>query len=523
MCQLQRNVIGAWLFGAAILNAAPPVIPEAVKESIRKRVDFGYVPGIVVGMVNADGTTYFSYGNLSHDSGMSVDENSVYAIASVTKTFTGVLLAEMVEAGDVSLNDKVESFLPDGVNMPGGGGGNITLKHLATHTSGLPSKPPNLDATIEDFSNQFAGYDEGDLYAFLNSYTLTRAPGATYEYSNAGLGLLGHALALSQGKSYEELLKERVLTPMEMADTGLTLTEEQMTRRAPGHHGVVERPKFEMNVLNPAGGLQSSASNLCSYLTYQLGHETGAIAPALTLSHQKHFDIPGGPYDLGLGWWLWNAKGVIQHGGDSQGSTSFVGFRSSTGTGVAVLSNNRGHNSLSVSDLGFHCLNQSEALSEIRALPAVSESDLQKRVGRYEHPSGSVFHIGLKNGWLFLDIEGQSAYTLFHISGGVGFKMLDFGLDADVVFQPEKLTYSQNGGAAIPFDRVRKSGSLRLAREGGNLSLIIEGEGDVSYPIEWSEDLENWQPLGNHTIWDSHFEGAFDGAKYFRIGELPDN
>lgn len=523
MRQVRVVGIGLWVIGAAIAVAAPPVIPDGVKESIRKRVDFGYVPGMVVGMVNADGTTYFSYGKLTRDSGTAVGGNSLYEIASVTKTFTTVLLAEMVEAGDVSLNDKAGRFLPEGVNMPGGGGANITLKHLATHTSGLPNMPPNLPATIVDFGNQFSGYDVSDLYAFLDSYTLTRAPGAGHEYSNAGLGLLGHVLALSQEKTFEELLKERVLVPMGMLDTGLTLNEEQMARRAPGHHGVVERPKFEMNVLNPAGGLQSSADNLCSYLRYQLGHETGDISPALTLSHQKHFDLPAGPYDMGLGWWLWSAKGVIQHGGDSQGSTAFVGFKPSTGIGVVVLQNNRGHNSLSVSDLGFHCLNPSESLSEIRVLPSANESDLRKRVGRYEHPAGSVFQIGLKHGWLTLDIEGQTAYTLYHISSGVGFKLLDFGLDADVVFQPEKLTYSQNGGAVIPFDRMRKEGSLSLVREGGNLSLHLSGEGDVSYPVEWSRDLKTWQLLGNHTIWDAPHEETFDGAKYFRIGKLPDN
>ena len=498
--------------------AAPPVIPEAVKTSVRNRVDFGYVPGMVIVMVNADGPSYFSYGNLSYDKPWSTDETARYEIASVTKTFTALLLSEMVEAGDVSLNDTVASFLPDGVDIPTGGE-TMTLKHLATHTSGLPSIPPNLIATITDHGNQFANYFQSDFYEFLNTYTLPRVPGASYEYSNAGIGLLGHVLALSQGRDFETLLKERVLDPMGMIDTKLTLSESDEALRAPGHHGVLERPKFEMNVLAPAGGLFSSTEDLGTYLSYQLGVPGGDLGPAVQATHEKYFDLPGMPYDMGLGWWRWRTRNVVQHGGDSFGSTSFVGFKDSTQTGVAILSNNRGHNTLSVSDLGFHCLDQTEPLNEILALPSVGEEALRNLVGKYQHASGAVFDVGLKSGWLFLDIVGQSSYTLFHINGGTQFKMLDFGLDADVTFPAERMTYRQNSGTLLSFDRVRRDGRLVLAREDTNVVLHLEGEGDESYPVEWSSDLQTWHVLGARTIWDAPYEEALGGAKYFRIGE----
>ena len=505
-------------FSGGIALAAPPVIPEAVKQSVRNRVDFGYVPGITVVMVNPDGRTYFTYGNLSYDKPWATDETALYEIASVTKTFAALLLSEMVEAGDVSLSDPVAGFLPAGVSIPTGGA-TMTLEHLATHTSGLPNSPPNLAATITDHGNQFANYFQSDFYEFLNTYTLPRAPGASFEYSNAGIGLLGHVLALSQGKDFETLLKERVLDPMGMLDTKITLSEGDEERRAPGHHGVVERPKFEMNILAPAGGLLSCGQDLGNYLEYQLGIQNGTIGPAVQAAHEKHFDLPGMPYDMGLGWWIWRNKGVIQHGGDSHGSTSFVGFRDSTQTGVAIVSNNRGHNSLAVSDLGFHCLNQSEPLNPILQLPAVDEEDLRDVVGRYEHVSGTVFNIGLEHGWLFLDIPGQTSYTLFHISSGSQFKMLDFGLDADVTFPAERMTYRQNGGTLLSFDRIRRDGALSLVRSGDQIRLLLEGEGDLSYPIEWSNDLNTWNTLGPRTIWDDPYEEAIGGAKYFRIGE----
>ena len=196
----------------------------------------------------------------------------------MTKTFTAVLLAQMVESGDVTLTDTAVSLLPPGVNMPGNGGETITLEQLANHSSGLPNTPPNLVASITDFTNQFENYSTELLYEFLNSYSLPRAPGASWEYSNTGIALLGHLLALSQNTDYETLLRERVLDPMGMFDTALELDPEQQSRRAPGHHGVVERPPFEMNSLAPAGGLKSCGYDLGNYLDYQLGIQSDRSA-----------------------------------------------------------------------------------------------------------------------------------------------------------------------------------------------------------------------------------------------------
>ncbi len=171
-----------WLVGG-LASAAPPVIPEAVKLRARQKVDNGYIPGLVICMVNSDGRSYYSYGSVSHAPGsLAADETALYEIASVSKTFTGVLLAQMVAAGDVSLTDTAGSLLPIGVQMPGDGGDAITLEQLANHSSGLPSTPPNLPATITDFTNQFENYSADLLYEFLGEFTLPRAPGSQFEY-----------------------------------------------------------------------------------------------------------------------------------------------------------------------------------------------------------------------------------------------------------------------------------------------------------------------------------------------------
>ena len=280
--------------------AEPPVIPEEVKTRVRQRVDSGYTPGVVICMVNADGRSYFNYGKTGHAPGsQAVDSTTLYEIASVTKTFTTVLLADMVRTGDVSLGDTVGSFLPAGVNMPANGGDAITLEQLANHTSGIPTTPPNLIPAITDLANQFENYTVELLYEFLNTYTLTRAPGSDYEYSNAGIALLGHVLALSQGIDFETLLRERILDPMSLFDTAIELDRFQQARTAPPHHGVVQRPPFEMGALGAAGGLKSCAFDLGTYLEQNLGFSGGDLRPGLLLSHQQTTAMPGNGYTTG--------------------------------------------------------------------------------------------------------------------------------------------------------------------------------------------------------------------------------
>ena len=226
----------AWQGCVAYALAAVPVITPAVQASIRARVDYAYNPGIVVGMVNADGRAFFSYGQTAYDSGVLPDEHTLYEIGSVTKVFTATLLAEMVARGEVQLGDAVESLLPASASVPARNGIQISLEHLATHSSGLPGNPP---LGMSDPLNPFASFTEQDLYAFLATYVLPRDPGSAYEYSNLGVGLLGHALAHRLQLTYEDALRTRILQPLGLTDTTITLTPNQTARRVPGYAGVV--------------------------------------------------------------------------------------------------------------------------------------------------------------------------------------------------------------------------------------------------------------------------------------------
>src|SRR5690606_1772430 len=137
---------------------------------------------------------------------------------------------DAVERGEVELDQPVADLLPDDVSVPERDGRQITLLDLATYRSGLPRLPDNLEPA--DPAQPYADYSAEDLHDFLSEYELQRDIGAAYEYSNLGVGLLGHVLALNAGMDYETLLRERILDPLGMDDTMLAIPEDMEDRFA---------------------------------------------------------------------------------------------------------------------------------------------------------------------------------------------------------------------------------------------------------------------------------------------------
>ena len=170
--------------------------------------------GIVVGLIDVDGTTVVAHGRRGSDDPTLPDGDTVFEIGSVSKVFTAILLAEMVAGGEVAIEAPASSYLPDSVRIPGEEDDPITLYHLTTHTSGLPRMPDNFSPA--DRSNPYADYSVQQMYDFLSGHELARAPGETAEYSNLGVGLLGHILAEVEGSDYETLVKTRITGPLEM-------------------------------------------------------------------------------------------------------------------------------------------------------------------------------------------------------------------------------------------------------------------------------------------------------------------
>ena len=179
---------------------------------------------MAVGIVDELDSRVVCCGKLETGSDAEVNGDTLFELCSITKTFTAVLLQDMVERGEMKLNDPVALYLPASVKMPERFGRKITLRHLATHTSGLPREPDNL--APDRMERLHADYTVEELYEFLSTYKLTRLPGTSFGYSNLGAGLLGHVIALRAGAGYETLVRGRIARPLKMDSTCITLTPE---------------------------------------------------------------------------------------------------------------------------------------------------------------------------------------------------------------------------------------------------------------------------------------------------------
>lgn len=340
-------------------RAQVAALPTEVTSSIQQRIDNGTNTSIVVGIIDADGPRYYSFGKTT-ESGKPVNEHSIYEIGSISKTFTATLLADMVRKGEMSLDDPIEKYLPTSVHVPMYEGKHITLGNLSDHTSSLPRMPDNFAPA--DPMNPYADYTIDQLYAFLSSYELQRPIGSEYEYSNLAVGLLGHILSLKAGTSYENLMVSKIAGPLQMNETRITLTDEMKKNLAVGHAMGMEVPNWDLPTLAGAGAIRSSASDMLKYLSAQMGSHPGDLYEDMELTHKARHDKANGN-SVGLGWHITPGEHeLIWHNGATGGYMTFAGFSNASKMGVVVFTNS----SESVDDIGFHLLDSTLELKTIK-------------------------------------------------------------------------------------------------------------------------------------------------------------
>jgi D-alanyl-D-alanine-carboxypeptidase/D-alanyl-D-alanine-endopeptidase len=286
-----------------------------IRQILLDRIDLQHQSvGIVVGVIGPEGRRVIAFGHLEKGDPRPLNGDTIFEIGSETKVFTSLLLADMVQRGEVALGDPVAKYLPPGAKIPERNGRSITLVDLATHTSGLPRLPTNMSP--KDPANPYADYSVEQLYQFLSSYQLTRDIGSQYEYSNLGGGLLGHVLALRAGMSYETLVESRICTPLVMNSTRITLTPDMKARLAAGHNAALDTVEnWDLPTLAGAGGLRSTANDMLTLIAANLGYTKSPLAPAMTdmLKERRPTGQPG--LEMALGWHIFTTGGKeIIHG-----------------------------------------------------------------------------------------------------------------------------------------------------------------------------------------------------------------
>ena len=353
-------VIIAALFCSCEKKVPDPVtVRDAVDKAVYPYIATGANVGVIVGVIKDGKKQIFSYGEKEPGGPEQIEPASVLEIASITKTFTAIALADMHLRGELNLDDPIEKYLPSQVKIPSFNGKKITLRHLANHTSGLPRLPSNMD---DDAYNPYVGYTGQKMYEFINGYNLDREPGSKFEYSNVGYGLLGQILSLRSKLSYEEMITRNVSGPLGMKHTTVSFTEAQMSNLVSGHHGnkkVESWSKYMENILQGTGSLISSLDDMLIFLEANMSADANPLREAMTLTHQRTFSHKGEHQDgIGLGWTLvtFDQRNYIWKNGGNGGYTSFIGFDESSKTGVVILSNSSMNPDPFQTQMGFEIL-----------------------------------------------------------------------------------------------------------------------------------------------------------------------
>ncbi|MEZ5346973.1 MAG: serine hydrolase [Pyrinomonadaceae bacterium] len=398
-----------------LLVISKAAVAQDVDKIIQERLKLEPVgSAISAAVVDESGVRFYNTGTVSKAAGAkAVDKNSVYEIGSITKVFTGILLAEAIKRGEVKLDDPISKYLPESVKAPTFNDKEITLFDLTTHGSSLPSLTD--DFTPKDPLNPYANFTIEQLNAFLGRVKLPREIGSKFEYSNIGVGLLGHILAQQAKMSYEDLVKTRILKPLGMNDSAIIFTPSMKSHLAYGHDAEGKQTSnWDLPAIDGAGALRSTAADMAKFLSANMGLTKTKIDDSLTEARKirKTYETP--PFRIGFNWItsVSGGRDIVWHNGGTGGYRAFAGIDQAAKKGVFVVTNG----SASADDIGFHILNPEVPLRKIekpRTVISLGEDVLEKYVGEYELAPNLTATVTREKGQLFGQLTGQPRFELF--------------------------------------------------------------------------------------------------------------
>ena len=364
-----KNIRGSWSQGGGPMplvfarqNGGPaptamptptpaPAMPPVTLDNLKPILDREMAPvlehgllskasggGLVIGVMDHGNRQIFAYGTAKPD--------SIFEIGSITKTFTGLVLAQMVVQKKLTLDTPIRTLLPAGV-VAKPEGAEITLVDLATQHSGLPRMPDNFK--LQNLVNPYVDYHAAQLQEFIARHGVAKPADAAFLYSNLGFGLLGYGLSMRAGVSYEQLLSTEVTGPLHMSDTGVELSPAQRSRLIQGYDRNFDPTgPWDFDVFAGAGAIKSTAADMLTYLDGNLHpdkYAAGAAAdsPAATLpaavalDHQVRAKA-GSESKIALAWGV-NPKGAYAHEGGTGGYSSLAAFYPAQDRALIVLYN----------------------------------------------------------------------------------------------------------------------------------------------------------------------------------------
>lgn len=327
--------------------SAPPQF-NSLEEEIDYLVGQYLHVGFVVGIIDKNQQKHvFTYGTISTESEDPPDENTVFEIGSINKSFT-CLLSKYLASKGLLENDTAQTYLlSDLVILPEKDGNPITIYQLETHTSGIPRSPVGSGAhPPPGYSNlnPYASYTTEYMYDYYSNHCdLTFVPGSSWSYSNSGMGLLGHIIGLVDSSSYETVLQREVFDKLDMNNSSLFLTQDQKKNVAIGYnHKLEPLPEFVAHdIFQGAGFIKSSVADMFKYLEAQMGLVQTPLSQAMKDCHKPQFEVDYFGEQC-FGWYkkeIDDGQMITYCGGNTIGFGSYLGFNESLQTGVILWYN----------------------------------------------------------------------------------------------------------------------------------------------------------------------------------------
>lgn len=439
---MDRNFLILTLLSSAMLatvqlaTAAEPYQHAAkIDELVKPLIDSGALPSVVIGVVDSGTQWIGTYGSVTADQPLQPTADTIYEVGSVTKVFTGLLLADAVSSGECSLETTIGEIVPSIRERNPAVGSSIQLRHLATHTSGLPRLPANMQPA--DPQQPYADYDRRLMFEFLEGFKPLAAPGKPSGYSNLGMGLLGELLATRTRTAYENLLQDRITAPLGMTDTVIRVRDEDRPRIAPPHKlDGTPGTEWRFAAMAGAGAIRSTARDMSRWIAAHLSPPAGELGKAIELAWQQHAAAEGDAFAMGLGWHIARDGSTRWHNGQTDGYHSMLLISRELNAGVIVLSNSEAAEVDAIGEKVIRLLAGNAVEPIASAGVMVDQKILSRLDGRYQLTPAFILTVTAKNGRLFVQATGQpqlklvaESNTKWSIQGVVA--TLEFDLPAE--------------------------------------------------------------------------------------------
>lgn len=388
-----------------------------------------------------------------------VGPDVAFEIGSIAKTMTAILLADLILDGKASLDDRLSDHLPEGTIVPDHEGQPILLRHVVTHTSGLPALPPRME--VADPSDPYATLDADTLLASLGDVTLARAPGTRFEYSNFASMVLSLALARQAGTDFETLARQKVFDPLGMENAYVNRRPEGL-RVAAGHlpGGGETAPWTFASGLAGAGGVRATLDDMVRYAQAQLGNAPQRLAEAIRLTQQPL--ETGAQQATAMNWMLWPLGDRLIHGheGGTGGFASLLVFDPERGRAVVVLADAGLLPLGGLGDIGLHLFDDAVPLGQPRpaaqsgrpsaGAPTPSPEALRGYAGTYTLMPGFDLVVRERDGVLHAQATGQGEFPLEPVADDV-FEAADHGIE---------IGFSRDDAGEVTKLELRQAGSV---------------------------------------------------------------